>query len=96
MKMWAGHFGALCSAACIRVKSEVTAAAGDSYSDIQFHAGANFTKDLDAMVRSLYGRHKEELTEMQNTMGQEFLRSLCLWKNTTSVSYFHCFEKHQI
>ncbi|XP_038058559.1 uncharacterized protein LOC119729838 [Patiria miniata] len=68
MKMWAGHFGPYVSAACIRVKSEVTAAAGDNYDDIPLHTGASFTKDLDAMVRGLYARHKDELAEMQNTL----------------------------
>ncbi|XP_022088563.1 uncharacterized protein LOC110978130 isoform X2 [Acanthaster planci] len=70
MKMWAGHFGPYVAAACIRVKSEVTAAAGDTYSDIQLTAGASFTKELDAMVRGLYARHAEELAEMQNTLDE--------------------------
>ena len=70
MKMWAGHFGALVSGACIRVKSEVTAATGDTYSDIQLSSGASFTKELDITVRGLYARHAEELAEMQNTLGE--------------------------
>ncbi|XP_038072011.1 uncharacterized protein LOC119740704 [Patiria miniata] len=76
-KYWAGHFGAYCSAACIRVKSEVGAASGDSYSDIQPTSGASFTKELDKMVRGLYERHDEELTDMQKLMEEnEDLRGI--------------------
>ncbi|XP_022091330.1 uncharacterized protein LOC110979639 [Acanthaster planci] len=67
-KFWAGHFGAYCSAASIRVKSEVGAASGDNYSDIQPSTGPSFTKELDLMVRGLYEQHQEELTDMQRLM----------------------------
>ena len=69
MKTWGGHFGTYCSAACIRVKSEVTAAAGDAYADIQLGSGSAFVKELDGMVRGLYARCQEELDRLQDAMG---------------------------
>ena len=78
-KYWGGHFGSCCSAACIRVKSEVTPASGDGYSDIQPTNTVNFTTQLGKMVHSLYDAYDDELKEMQELIGRLYLCIFCFW-----------------
>ncbi|XP_071959589.1 uncharacterized protein [Antedon mediterranea] len=61
-KYWAGHFGVMISTACLRVKSETTAAAGDVYEDI---IGGENDKSIDQVVRGLLEEHGESLIEIQ-------------------------------
>ncbi|XP_033109971.1 uncharacterized protein LOC117111194 [Anneissia japonica] len=62
-KFWAGHYGAYASAACLRVKNEVEAAAGDLYDDVLNQKSEK--PSIDDIIRGLLEEHKEVLTEIQ-------------------------------
>ncbi|XP_033109970.1 uncharacterized protein LOC117111193 [Anneissia japonica] len=62
-KFWAGHFGAYVSAACLRVKNEVAAAAGDVYDDVINEKSGE--QSINDIIRGLLEEHKEALTEIQ-------------------------------
>ncbi|XP_071959587.1 uncharacterized protein [Antedon mediterranea] len=67
-KGWAGHFGVLVSTACLRVKSETTAAAGDVYKDV---IEEESDKSIDQIVRGLLEENNETLTELQQDEEEE-------------------------
>ncbi|XP_072040846.1 uncharacterized protein [Amphiura filiformis] len=62
-KFWAGHFGALTSAALVRVKSQAIPGENDSYADVVEDAlTKDALHDLTKVIADLNGEYKEQLS----------------------------------
>ena len=70
-KYWAGHFGAMTSAALVRVKCEAKPAENDGFADVVENTlSKEALQDLTKIIQELNVEHKDELEAIQNTIGK--------------------------
>lgn len=63
-KSWAGAFGAWISAGVLRVKSEISAASGDEYSDVETSTAEERKQGVTSFLRHLQEEHRDSLKFM--------------------------------
>ncbi|XP_041454385.1 uncharacterized protein LOC121407396 [Lytechinus variegatus] len=63
-KSWAGYFGSWMSGAALRVKSEISAARGDEYSDVETSTAEERKQGVTSFLRQLQEEHRDSLKFM--------------------------------
>ncbi|XP_030831949.1 TPR repeat-containing protein DDB_G0287407 [Strongylocentrotus purpuratus] len=63
-KSWAGAFGAWISAGVLRVKSEISPASGDEYSDVETSTAEERKQGVTSFLRHLQEEHRDSLKFM--------------------------------
>ena len=70
---WEGHFGAVVSAALLRVKCEAKPAENDEFADVVENTlSKDALQDLTKIIQELNIEHKSDLEALQRTIGKLF------------------------